>query len=181
MRIPLIAATLALLSTTAFAFDVDAAKARAEGDLSKVATASMIKAIEAANAKHGSLADADIQKLDATWKSEVTAASKPTIDPMLASADSKALKALVDGSSGFYTEIFVMDSKGLNVAMSEVTSDMWQGDEAKFQKSFGANATFTDEVEMDESTQTYQTQISMPVKDASGKAIGAVTFGVAAK
>jgi hypothetical protein len=36
------------------------------------------------------------------------------------------------------TEMFVMDAKGLNVGQSDVTSDYWQGDEAKWQKTYGA-------------------------------------------
>ena len=79
------------------------------------------------------------------------------------------------------TEIFVMDNKGLNVGQSDVTSDYWQGDEAKWQKTFlaGADAVFIDAVEFDESTQTFQSQLSLPVVDPqSGDVIGAVTIGV---
>lgn len=35
-----------------------------------------------------------------------------------------------------YAEIFVMDNQGANVAMSDKTSDYWQGDEDKFVRSF---------------------------------------------
>src|SRR3546814_10661759 len=74
-----------------------------------------------------------------------------------------------------------MDDKGLNVGQSDVTSDYWQGDEAKWQKTYsvGPNAIFVDKVDQDESTQKFQTQVSMSVVDpASGKAIGAVTVGL---
>src|SRR3546814_1455058 len=74
-----------------------------------------------------------------------------------------------------------MDNRGLNVGQSDVTSDYWQGDEAKWQKSYqgGADAIFVDEVEMDESTQTFQSQVSMPIVDpATGEVIGAITVGV---
>ena len=74
-----------------------------------------------------------------------------------------------------------MDDKGLNVGQSDVTSDYWQGDEAKWQKSFsaGPGAIFVDKVEKDESTQTFQTQISIAIVDpSSNKVVGAVTVGV---
>jgi hypothetical protein len=74
-----------------------------------------------------------------------------------------------------------MDNKGLNVAQSDVTSDYWQGDEAKWKKSFlaGPDGLFIDEVEFDESTQTYQAQVSVSIADPdSGEAIGAITVGV---
>ena len=82
------------------------------------------------------------------------------------------------------TEIFVMDNKGLNVGQSDITSDFWQGDEAKWQKTFQAapKTMFVDEVEMDDSTQRFQTQISIAITDPdTGENIGAVTIGVDAE
>lgn len=74
-----------------------------------------------------------------------------------------------------------MDNKGLNVAQSDITSDFWQGDEAKWQNTFlkGPGAFDIGEVEEDESTQMFQSQISYTVTDpATGNAIGAITVGV---
>ena len=90
------------------------------------------------------------------------------------------LKAKQEASDGTITEIFVMDDKGLNVGQSATTSDYWQGDEAKFQKSFGAGAgaVFVDDAEKDESTQMLQSQASMTISDESGKPIGAITIGI---
>lgn len=82
-------------------------------------------------------------------------------------------------SAKYFSEIFVMDNQGANVAMTSKTSDYWQGDEAKFQKSFagGSGAVFIDEVKFDDSSQAYLVQVSVPVTD-DGKAIGAITFGI---
>jgi len=100
---------------------------------------------------------------------------------MKAIMDSECGKHLheIQASAPYYTEIFVMENQGANVAMTDKTSDYWQGDEDKFRKSFagGAGAIFVDEVKFDESTQTYQVQVSVPVMDG-GKAIGAITFGI---
>ncbi|MEM9268058.1 MAG: hypothetical protein AAGA78_03855, partial [Pseudomonadota bacterium] len=79
------------------------------------------------------------------------------------------------------TEVFVMDNKGLNVGQSEITSDLWQGDEAKWQETFGEvqGTMHVSDVEFDESTGFYQTQVSMPALDpVTGEALGAITFGV---
>ncbi len=72
-----------------------------------------------------------------------------------------------------------MDNQGTNVAMTDKTSDYWQGDEAKFQKSFngGNGAVFVDEVEFDDSSQAYLVQVSVPVKDGD-TVIGAIPFGI---
>ena len=72
-----------------------------------------------------------------------------------------------------------MDNQGANVAMTNRTSDYWQGDEAKFKKSFngGKGGIFIDEVEFDLSCMAFLIQISVPVMDGD-KAIGAITFGI---
>jgi hypothetical protein len=65
-----------------------------------------------------------------------------------------------------------------------MTSDMWQGDEAKFTETYsvGAGAVHFSDVELDESTQRYQAQISLTIVDpASGEPIGAMTVGVDAE
>ena len=112
---------------------------------------------------------------------QVEAGDKPMIDEALASPLSKFLMEQREASEGVITELFVTDDKGLNVGQSDPTSDYWQGDEAKWQKSFqvGPGAIFVDDVEKDESTQQLQTQVSATIVDPkTGAAIGAVTVGI---
>jgi hypothetical protein len=141
----------------------------------------VIGAINAQNAAHAGLAQGDIDALDKQWRAEVDAGAKPLIDKVLGNALSKFLAARQSDAAGMITEAFVMDNKGLNVGQSDVTSDYWQGDEAKWQKSFGAGpgAIFVDEVEKDESTQTLQSQVSIAISDpATSQVIGAITLGI---
>jgi hypothetical protein len=141
----------------------------------------VVDAIKAQNAANAGLSQGDIDSLDAKWKAEVEAADKPMITATLENAVSKFLTDKKNAAGGLITEVFVMDEKGLNVGQSDATSDYWQGDEDKFQKSFGAgaDAIFVDEVEKDESTQTLQSQVSVTIKDpASGAPIGAMTLGI---
>lgn len=102
-------------------------------------------------------------------------------DYMQALMDNECGKYLrkIQASAPYYAEIFVMDNLGANVAMSDKTSDYWQGDEAKFIKSYndGKGAVFVDDVKFDDSTQDYLVQVSVPVKDGD-KVIGAITFGI---
>jgi len=179
----LVTAATLLLSTAAISHEHEsAAKALADSKLKAiVADAQVIGAINAQNAKTSGLDEAAIIALDKKWRAETKASTKPMIDGVLANALSKYLAAAADGSEGLFTEIFVMDAKGLNVGQSGVTSDYWQGDEAKWKKTFlaGNGAVFIDKVEEDESTQTFQSQVSIAITDpASGKVIGAVTFGI---
>ena len=141
----------------------------------------VVNAIKAQNAEHAGLSQSEIDRLDKTWRAETGASSKPMIDKVLANKVSAFLAARKNDAQGLVTEVFVMDNRGLNVGQSDVTSDYWQGDEAKFKKSFGAgpNALFIDEVEKDESTQTFQSQLSMSIVDeATGEVIGAITVGI---
>lgn len=141
----------------------------------------IIEAIRAQNQVTASYTDAEIDALDKNWRSEVGAAARPTIDPVLGNGASDFLRGKRDESAGLFTEIFVMDARGLNVAASDVTSDYWQGDEAKWQATYpaGPTAVHVGDVEFDESSQTYQSQVSMSVTDpANGETIGAITIGV---
>ncbi len=143
--------------------------------LAKVGTDPVIiKAVKEANDK-GQTMD-QINAMDAKWKAHAGIA-----DYMKAIMESECAKQLrtIQNGAPYYAEIFVMDNQGANVAMTDKTSDYWQGDEAKFQKSFnnGQGAVFVDEVEFDDSTQAYLVQVSVPVMDG-GKAIGAITFGI---
>ncbi|MBO3759987.1 hypothetical protein [Ciceribacter sp. L1K22] len=140
----------------------------------------VIAAIKAQNEKHAGLSAADIDALDKKWRAEVETSDRPMISEVLGNDLSKMLQEKQAASEGTISELFVMDNKGLNVGQSDVTSDYWQGDEDKFNKSFGAgkDAIFVDAVEKDESTQALQSQASVTISDESGAPIGAITIGI---
>ena len=141
----------------------------------------VIRAIQAQNETTAGLSDAQIIELDQTWRAETKAADRPLINATLAKPASVVLSELAANSQGRLTEVFVMDARGLNVGQSTTTSDYWQGDEEKFTETFpnGADAMHVSEIEFDESTQTYQGQVSISIVDPdTGVPIGAVTFGI---
>ena len=141
----------------------------------------VIKAIKRQNAKHAGISQNDIIAMDKKWRAETRATKRPMIKSVLANDLSQFLIEASKQQGGVVTEIFIMDNRGLNVGQSAVTSDFWQGDEAKWKKTYlvGPDAMLIDEVELDESTQTFQSQLSMSITDpASGKVIGAITIGL---
>jgi glycerol-3-phosphate dehydrogenase len=141
----------------------------------------IIAAIKAQNARHASISQSEIDQLDKQWREQTKASERPLIDQVLSTTLSKKLAETKNQARGMITELFVMDNKGLNVGQSDATSDYWQGDEDKWQKTYlaGPGAMFIDEIEMDESTQTFQSQLSLSIADpATGQVIGAVTVGV---
>ena len=141
----------------------------------------VIQAIRLQNERHSDLTQADIAAFDARWRRETESAERPLIDAVLSSDLSRYLHGVRTRSQGLLTEIFVMDRVGLNVGQSDMTSDFWQGDEEKWQRTClgSPDAVFIDEVEEDESTQQFQSQVSMAVADPeSGIVIGCVTVGI---
>jgi hypothetical protein len=154
----------------------------AAGDIANIAaSAEVIAAVQAQNDATASYDQAKVDALDKTWRAETKSGDKPMIEGVLSNDLSRYLAGQQKGSVGLFTEIFVMDAKGLNVGQSAATSDYWQGDEAKWKETFlkGADAVHVGELEQDDSTQQLQSQVSVSVVDpASGETIGAVTFGV---
>ena len=73
-------------------------------------------------------------------------------------------------------EAFVMNDRGTLVCSVAETTDYWQGDEPKWQRTFlDGRDPFVDEPAFDASTGKYAIQISVPVASAA-KRIGAVTL-----
>ena len=141
----------------------------------------LVEAVRAQNQKHDALTQAQIDSLDQQWRTETNSTNRPLIESVLSSELSGYLKTLKENGQGLYTEIFVMDARGLNVGQSDVTSDYWQGDEAKWQETFlsPTSAVHIGEIEHDESAQMFQSQLSVTIVDPdSGDPIGAVTVGV---
>ncbi|MDF1748793.1 MAG: PDC sensor domain-containing protein [Alphaproteobacteria bacterium] len=136
--------------------------------------------VEDRNESAASIDQAKIDALDKEWRAEREVDDQPLITSVLSSPLSSYLIRIQALSVGLYSAIFVMDKNGLNAGQSAITSDYWQGDEAKFQKTYdvSADAVFIDEPEYSEETATWVAQLNMTIKSASGAPIGAVTVDV---
>ena len=140
----------------------------------------IIAAVKAQNARSAKLDRASIESLDQTWRAELGSDAHPMMDEVLSNPLSAFLHRMQDASDGSITEIFVMDASGLNVGQSDITSDYWQGDEAKFIEGWRARdgRVFVDIAEKDESTQMVQSQASFAIVDEAGTPIGVITVGI---
>lgn len=185
MKLKTLISTLALATLLAAGAHADplqdAARAAASSKIhDALATPVVIDAIKAQNTAHAAFTQADVDRLDGQWRKE-TKGGGPLTSKVLGNALSTYLKKVQADSAGLYTELFVMDNKGLNVGQSGMTSDYWQGDEAKWKKTYlaGPDAVFVDEVQFDESSQMFQVQVSVSITDpANGKVIGAATVAI---
>lgn len=176
------AASFVLMVSTANADNHEAAvRAQLDGINAWLSNSVVIDGIKEQNDRHAGLTQNDIDRLDKQWRAETKAVYQPLIGAILAKPLSEYLTKVKAESQGLYSEIFVMDNRGLNVGQSDATSDYWQGDEVKWQNTYlvGAGTVFIDEIEHDESAQTFQSQVSLSIIDpATNDVIGAVTVGL---
>ena len=134
------------------------------------ADADLVRAIKAKNAAGET--DADIQKKDREWQANPR---HPLRKELVQNACAARLTLLVK-EDPIVVEAFLMDAKGALVCATHETSDYWQGDEAKWQKTFrDGKKVFVDDPALDASTGTYAVQLSALVSDAGAK-IGALTL-----
>lgn len=140
----------------------------------------MVPEIQAQNVRHQALTEGEILRLDTLWIGEQSPARTTLRQSVLASDLARQLRQLKQQSGGVIEEFFVMDNRGLLLASSDLPTDYWQGDEAKFTESFGKGpgSIFIDKVRFDQSSKTFLSQISTTVVDAQGQAIGAVMIGI---
>ncbi|GAB4236759.1 MAG: hypothetical protein Kow0032_22090 [Methyloligellaceae bacterium] len=152
------------------------------GELGKILKNEIVQLmVKAQNARHAAISQDQIIALDKQWRAERKASDKPLISATLSNPLSVYLLRMQARAGGLYTEIFVMDDKGLNVGQSSITSDYWQGDEAKYKKTYlvGADAVFIDAPEWHKASKTWRAQVNMTIADTqSGKGIGAAVFEI---
>lgn len=136
----------------------------------------LVREVKAQNAKKVSLAD--IQAQDKAWTA--AEAELPIQKERLGNPCADAIRGIAKGLAPL-REIFAMDDQGANVGQNNLTSDYWQGDEDKWAKSFagGKGGVDVGKPKFDKSANTTQQQVSLPLIDADGSVVGAITFGVA--
>jgi hypothetical protein len=180
------AATLiSIVASPAFAAGDDAHVAKIEKILPEIVSAivqdDVVATLNATNAKRDGLTQDEIDRLEATWQQEIDSTNRPLVDSVVGNPLSERMRQVIDARSGLITEIGVIDAIGLSIAQSSRNSDIWQGEEPKWRKTYlvGPDAVFIDEVEFDKSTQSFQSQANFTVKDpVTGQPIGAVTVGI---
>lgn len=130
-------------------------------------------------AKQQRWTEQQILQQDQQWIEEVELGIATLAKQMLQSPLSMQLQQFQQSANGQIAEIILMDVQGRNVAISEITSDFWQGDETKYQQVFGTKQSyFLDEVQFDASTARFLTQLSIPVIAADGRQLGVLTLGL---
>jgi hypothetical protein len=135
--------------------------------------ADILAAVRASNEKPMSIEE--LEEIDRRW---VAGEAEAEMKAVLADPCADRLRALL-ASSEAYREGLVMNAQGALVCTSAPSSDYWQGDEAKWQRSFadGAGEVFVDRARYDSSARAVLVHISVPIEDG-GRAIGVLTVGI---
>ena len=139
----------------------------------------VLMTVKASNKRHAGITEPQILVLDKQWRAERKSTDQPLITSVVSSPLSGYLTRVQANSLGLISEIIVMDDVGLNAGQSDITTDFWQGDEAKFQKTFpkGAGALFIDKPEVEKDTGTERVQVNMTLDDG-GTPVGAITVEI---
>ena len=136
------------------------------------ADAELLRAVLAKNALPES--PAEIQRKDEEW---IRNPRDPLRRELTQNACALRLRKLV-GDDPVIVEAFLMDERGGLVCSTVETSDYWQGDEAKWQRTYQkGEAVFVDEPALDSSTHTFAVQLSVLVSDQGHKK-GALTLAL---
>lgn len=121
---------------------------------------------------------AEIQAQDKAWSEAES--ELPIQKEKLSNASAAAIRAFVRELPAL-REVFAMDDQGANVGQNNLTSDYWQGDEEKWQRSFagGKGGVDAGKAKFDKSANATLQQVSLPLVDTDGTVVGAITFGLA--
>lgn len=124
----------------------------------------ILSELKQANQRNAALSDDQIKGLDERW-----AAAQGVDDfvkPYLTNPGGKALLEFQDENDGF-VEIFITDTRGLNVSQTNKTSDLYQADEEWWTKTWnnGQGHSHHGEIEYDESARTEAIAIYLPITE----------------
>ncbi len=136
-------------------------------------TPSLVLAVKQANLARADWTAEKIATLDKAWINK-DPSIEGTIKEISGNEISTYLKTFIKNNSE-EVEVFATDIKGLNIALTDRTSDFLQGDETWWQTAFanGNGATYLGQLEYDESSQTYAMNIGVPIRAAdTNKVIG---------
>lgn len=152
---------------------IDILSPRIEGLKFLTKNSKLTEAILEQNRKGMSLEE--IKKIDKEWR----AGTSPLIQELQNNEAGNFLKNIIVQQSQTYSEVFLTDINGANVAAYPATSDYWQGDEDKFIKCFnnGDGQIYVGNVEFDDSTQSNTVQISVPMIYGD-QTIGVLVIGI---
>lgn len=136
-------------------------------------TPSLIEAVETANAERAGWSPEYVSSKDQAWM-----VNDPSAQPLVNAVVNNFVSAyLIEfrAANPDEVEVFVTDIHGLNVGMTNRTSDFLQSDEDWWKSTFAGEkgATYLSEVEYDDSSAVYAMDIGVPIRNSeTGDVVG---------
>jgi len=131
----------------------------------------------------------DILTQDTVWQALAPASMTPLARQILELPASRALAHWQSKQTPLVTEILLIDSQGALSAMSQLSSDYWQGDEAKFQDLVEETSQgltrkrdfWVSPIRYDASTSRFQVIVSfpLPLDEPNNGVEGVLSIGLA--
>lgn len=138
----------------------------------------LIAAVEKANSENG-MSLAEIMEKDRAWRR--AKGVTPFMRQFLTNGVARFLQGIQVGSGGLYAEIEITDKKGVIIAETSRTTDYYQADEKWWIQTYnrGNSGLFRSRPQFDESSQSYNIDLCLPIYDGEGKeVIGIIKAGV---
>ncbi len=138
----------------------------------------VVLAVKAHNTKNMTMQE--ILEIDQRWIAQK--GQIPEAAALLGTRVSGLLATIVNGKA-YFREAILTGNQGANVAINQLTTDYWQGDEDKFLAIFDNQYpsrkpdSHISRARWDESTKAMIAQVSVPVMDGKTM-IGTLTIGV---
>lgn len=122
----------------------------------------------------------DVAGFELAWQAFKEGKANESLASVLNGPLAGELRALSDNSKGLVREIIVTDKYGFNVAVTDLTSDFYQGDEEKFQRLLAEpkREYHTGTIQFDASSGLFLVHISVPLRNDDGKLIGGLILGI---
>lgn len=137
--------------------------------------------LRAQNKKSRRISQQEIAKRDKQWAQAFLQGDFAYPIKLVDQELSAQLREVKKQSQDMITEIIITDAYGLNVAVSDMSSDYWQGDEEKFSEVFGkpVGTLYFGDINYDESTKRFQLHLSVPLfSDEKFEPLGVMVFGI---
>lgn len=123
------------------------------------------EALEAHNARTEGMTASELKSLDALWRSELKKAHKSLITNVTENPAADYLRRVRDNSGGLYTEIVLIDARGLAVAMTGIAEKYNYSGERFWEKTVAAeNALpYIGDTVFSDDTMLFQTVAVLPL------------------
>lgn len=130
---------------------------------------------------------ADILNIDVQWKALAPEMPVDLAEQILSLPASNLLRTWQMSHPGLITEAMIINEMGTLAAISQLTSDYWQGDEPKFQEAFNrvtserfsGASLFVSPIRFDASTRQFQVTVSAPFAPVTGSGNhGVISIGL---